>query len=102
MNTTQPQNPLEAASLIISNALTRHQLTPDVKEKIDTVREAVKTAYNQLPETFISAYLCQKVRKLMNSKTMDGTILRRLRELRESGECPYEVIDNFQSIYKKV
>ncbi len=34
--------------------------------------------------------------------TMDGTITRRLRELRESGECPYKVIDTVDGLYEKV
>ena len=33
---------------------------------------------------------------------MDGTILRRLRELRKEGICVYKVIDPVDSIYEKV
>jgi hypothetical protein len=33
---------------------------------------------------------------------MDGTILRRLREVREDGRINYEVEDNQRSIYRKL
>lgn len=73
----------------------------DLKLKIMTVRKAVKIAYNDMPERFKALTFCLHVRSILNKMTMDGTILRRLRELRSSGDCPYKVIDTTNGVYKK-
>ena len=74
----------------------------EMQLKVTTVKKAVKLAYDQMPERFSALTLCLTVRKIMNTMTMDGTILRRLRELRESGECPYKAIDTVNAIYMKL
>jgi len=69
--------------------------------KIMTIRKAVKLAYEKMPNRFSALTLCLETRRILNKMTMDGSILRRLRELRESGHCPYKVIDTIDSIYEK-
>lgn len=69
--------------------------------KITTVKKAVVEAYAQMPNRFSALTLCLTVRRILNRMTMDGTILRRLRELREDGDCPYRVSDPVNSIYTK-
>lgn len=61
-------------------------------------------AFKNMPETFISIHLTTLARSLMaRPMCMDGTILRRLRELREEqpGDFNYRVINNDQGLYKK-
>jgi hypothetical protein len=74
------------------------------QKSIYTVRQATELAYNHMPETFQSQSLVQMARSIMaRPSCMDGTILRRLRELREddSVHFNYEIIDNDRSIYRK-
>ena len=73
-----------------------------LKVKTMVVKKAVKKAYQQMPERFSSLTLCLTTRSILQNMTMDGTILRRLRDRRESGECPYKVIDSVNSIYQKI
>lgn len=74
----------------------------EMQLKVTTVKKAAKKAYEQMPERFSALTFCLTVRKILNKMTMDGTILRRLRELRESGECPYKAIDPVNAIYMKL
>lgn len=76
--------------------------TSTLEPKILLVRQAVQETYNEMPETFSAYYLCIETRRKLGKMTMDGTILRRLRELREAGRCPYKVKDQAQSIYQKI
>lgn len=69
--------------------------------KTCTIRAAVQKAYDMMPAQFSALTLCLTARKILNNMTMDGSILRRLRELRESGDCPYKVIDPVDGIYEK-
>ncbi len=69
--------------------------------KIMTIRKAVLLAYEKMPQRFSALTLCLETRRILNKMTMDGSILRRLRELRESGHCPYRVIDTVDGIYEK-
>lgn len=76
------------------------QLELDVKTC--TVRKATLTAFNQMPKRFASLTICLTVRSIQNKRTMDGTILRRLRELREEGLTPYKVLNSDKGIYEKI
>lgn len=73
-----------------------------LKIKTSTIRVATKKAFEQMPVTFSALTLCLTTRKILSNMTMDGSILRRLRELRESGECRYRVINSTDGIYEKV
>lgn len=74
----------------------------EVIERNITIRKAVKQVYDQMPKDFHVIKFCMAVRGKLKKLTMDGTILRRLRELRESGHCPYKVIDTVKGIYQKI
>ena len=73
----------------------------ELQLKVMPIKEAVKKAYSQMPQTFSALTLCLQTRSILNKMTMDGSILRRLRELRETGECPYSVKDTINGIYTK-
>jgi len=73
-----------------------------LKIKTLPIRTATKMAYNQMPAVFSALTLCLTTRKILSNMTMDGSILRRLRELRESGECKYQVINSLDGIYEKL
>jgi hypothetical protein len=68
-----------------------------------TVYDATRLAYNQIGATeFPVRALLTRVRSITERpELMDGTILRRLRELRDDG-VNYEVIDNHKAIYRKL
>lgn len=67
-----------------------------------TVREATKKAFDQMPETFHILQLCRKVKDITHRPNlMDGTITRKLRELREDEQIKYEVVQKAQSLYSK-
>ena len=70
--------------------------------KSTTIREAAQKAYEKMPKRFASLTLCLTVRSIQNKMTMDGTILRRLRELRDDNLCPYKVVDTTNGIYEKI
>lgn len=68
------------------------------------MREATRLAYANMPATFQSQHLVQMARSIMaRPSCMDGTILRRLRELRDDDPVHfnYVIIDNDQSLYRK-
>tara|TARA_R110002167_G_scaffold81296_6_gene222720 strand:+ start:7660 stop:7899 length:240 start_codon:yes stop_codon:yes gene_type:complete len=73
-----------------------------MEEKIFTVRGATKKAYEEMPVKFSALTLCLTVRKNLKKMTMDGSILRRLRELRADGVCTYRVVDPANAIYSKI
>jgi len=73
----------------------------ELQLKVMPIRAAVKKAYSQMPNTFSVLTLCLQTRSILNKMTMDGSILRRLRELRETGECNYKVKDSINGIYTK-
>lgn len=70
--------------------------------KVMPIRAAVEKAFNQMPLQFSALTLCLHTRGILQKMTMDGSILRRLRELREDGICPYTVVDKVNAIYKKL
>ena len=68
-----------------------------------TVRQSVKDSFFELPDKFSVLQLIAKVREKTNRPYLtDGTLLRRLRELRSDGELDYRVIDTVRAIYEKI
>lgn len=68
-----------------------------------SVLEATKLAYESQGEIFHAIIFIMDVRRLLNRPgCMDGTILRRLRSLRQNGVINYEVKDSELAIYKKL
>ncbi len=75
------------------------------RKSVLTVKEAVAIAFRRMDNKFNSIRLCQAVRELTGRAfLMDGTILRRLRELRDESpeEFNYRVENSEKSIYMKV
>jgi hypothetical protein len=67
-----------------------------------TVYEATRLAFNQQRDIFSVLDLVRSVRRITGREyLMDGTILRRLRELREDGKVTYTIFDNATGKYKK-
>ena len=68
-----------------------------------TVYDAVHLAFNQITaESFSVHAILSRVRSICERPDlMDGTILRRLRELREDGKINFTCIDNHKAIYQK-
>ena len=67
-----------------------------------TVYEATRLAFNQQRDIFSILDLVRSVRRITGREyLMDGTILRRLRELREDGRIAYTIFDNATGKYKK-
>jgi hypothetical protein len=74
------------------------------RKSVYTVKEATGIAFEKMDKKFHAIRLCQAVREITARPfLMDGTILRRLRELREREpeKYHYSVIDKDQGIYKK-
>ncbi len=67
-----------------------------------TVYEATRLAFNQQRDIFSVLDLVRSVRRITGRDyLMDGTILRRLRELREDGRAKYSIFDYTTAKYKK-
>lgn len=74
------------------------------QKSLYTVKEATAIAFTKMDSNFHSIHLCQMVRKLTSRPfLMDGTILRRLRELRVENPYMYNYVvhDSDNSIYRK-
>jgi hypothetical protein len=68
-----------------------------------SVLDAVRMEYEASGETFHAIIFVMNVRiRLGRPGCMDGTIMRRLRELRSSGEINYKVINSEYAIYEKI
>ena len=69
-----------------------------------TVYDATKLAYNQIESNeFPIRALLSRVRNICERpELMDGTILRRLRELKADGQLNYRLEDNHRAIYQKL
>ena len=69
-----------------------------------SVLEAAKLAYNYMPAEFSALYFASVAKEFMKRYLIhDGTILRRLREIRAKNTgFNYRVIDNERSIYQKI
>ena len=73
------------------------------KKSAISVIDAVRMEYEASGETFHAIIFVMNVRiRLCRPACMDGTILRRLRELRSNGEINYRVNDNELAIYEKI
>ena len=68
-----------------------------------TVYDAVHLAFNQITgKSFPVQAIVNRTRSICErSELMDGTILRRLRELRGDGKINFRCIDNHMAIYEK-
>lgn len=68
-----------------------------------TVYDAVHLAFNQIAAKEFSVHaVLSRVRSICERpELMDGTILRRLRELREDGKINFICINNHKAIYQK-
>ena len=75
-----------------------------MKKKSDiSVLDAVRLEYEAMDKIFHAIIFVMKVRvRLGRPGCMDGTIMRRLRELRSSGEINYKVINSEFAIYEKI
>jgi hypothetical protein len=68
-----------------------------------TVKRACEIAFRQMRKVYSVIVFCESVRMLTGRPyLMDGTILRRLRELRGESVCLYRVIDPDKGKYLKV
>lgn len=67
-----------------------------------TVKDATKQAFILMPDTFHILQLCRKVKAICNRPDlMDGTITRKMRELREKKHIRYEVVEKQHGLYAK-
>ena len=65
--------------------------------------KATKLAYDNSPKTIHVIIFVMNVRIILGRPAcMDGTILRKLRQLRENGEINYRCIDSEKGIYEKL
>jgi hypothetical protein len=74
------------------------------RKSVYTVKEATRIAYEKMDKKFHAIRFCQAVREITARPfLMDGTILRRLRELREKEpeKYSYSMVDKDQGVYKK-
>jgi len=74
------------------------------RKSLYTVKQATAIAFESMDETFLSILLVSLTRALLaRPACMDGTILRRLRELRNEKpeKYGYEVVDQESSKYRK-
>lgn len=75
------------------------------QKSLYTVRDAVAMAFENMPREFMSIHLSQMAKSIMaRPMCMDGTIMRRLRELREDkpDRFNYRVKDIEKGLYEKV
>lgn len=75
------------------------------RRSIIPIKESARLAFNRMDVKFHSIRFCQAVREISGRAfLMDGTILRRLRELRDEDPAKYDYIciDNTEGLYKKV
>lgn len=75
-----------------------------MKKKSDiSVIDAVRMEYAAIESHFYAIIFVMNVRiRLGRPACMDGTIMRRLRELRANGEIDYKVINSEFAIYEKI
>lgn len=67
-----------------------------------TVKQAIRKAYDNMPEEFHVLALCRSVRDVTGRQyVMDGTITRLLRDLRSEKALDYEIKDKMMGVYKK-
>ncbi len=75
-----------------------------MKKSKKSVRESCMEAFDQMPEIFSPLRFCAAVRVITGrSNLMDGTTLRRLREIRADHiEFNYRYTDPKKCLYQKV
>ena len=76
-----------------------------MKTKTPSIKKTILKAWEKLPDSFGAFTLFLMVKNELKEHKkypFDGTISRRLRELREDGLLDYRVIDNAKSIYEKI
>lgn len=67
-----------------------------------TVKKAVEMAFKEMPVEFHILQLCRKVKSITSRPyLMDGTITRKMRELKEEGAIRYDVSNRRKSFYVK-
>lgn len=74
------------------------------RKSICTVKEATRITFKKMEKKFHSIRLCQAIREISARLfLMDGTILRRLSELRVADPCNfnYEVANQEKGLYRK-
>lgn len=74
------------------------------RKNIYSIRKATMIAFERMDKKFHSLRLCMAVREIEgNPFIMDGTILRRLREIRQDNreQFNYKVIDSEDGLYQK-
>lgn len=73
------------------------------RKSVCSVRESTEMAFKNMSDEFCVLKLIEQVRYITNRPVLtDGSILRRLRELRADNELNYRCIDSEKSIYKKL
>lgn len=74
-------------------------------ERVMTIKKAIQIIWQELPENFkgFTFYLMVKSKMQQYEKyPYDGTIARRMRELRDDNIINYRVTDNNKSMYQKI
>jgi len=67
-----------------------------------TVKQAVLIAFREMHTEFHILQLCRRVKIIINRPNlMDGTITRKMRELKVEGTIKYEVSNKKKSFYTK-
>ncbi len=72
---------------------------------MESIKRIAEIVYEEMPRIFGAPDFCKEVRSRMKEKKrspMDGTVLRRLRELRAEGILNYRVFDTHKSLYEKI
>jgi len=67
-----------------------------------TVQQAVRIVYNDMPARFHGIIFVERVRSMIGRPMcFDGTIFRKLRELKKLDGINYRIIDREISLYEK-
>lgn len=80
----------------------------ELKKKTVIIKQEVYYVYTFLREQFHSTTLIRLVKQRLPSDygekkhTLDSTILRRLRQLRQEGKINYKVISHLDGLYEKI
>jgi hypothetical protein len=68
-----------------------------------SVQQAVRIIYNDMPTRFHGIIFVEKVRSMTGRQTcFDGTIMRKLRELKKLDGVNYRIVDREISLYEKL
>ena len=96
------QKPGEQYLTSVMESIDEFEIIEETKQKKKSVRRVTYEVYLLMTKEFAANDLITNVRlKLGRPYLRDGTILRRLRELRSNGLLNYKVIDHAKSIYYK-